>query len=117
MDVLYQELQNEIQIDYVSNSRGGRMASVHYHDAYEVYILEKGERTYLIDDTFIELTDMDIALIKPYELHSTDGGIYSRYLLYFKEEYLDKYFTPEAKEKLLAAIDDYFEKAAGHVDE
>ena len=102
MEALYQELQNDIQIDYVSNSRGGRMASVHCHDAYEIYILEKGERTYIIDGTFIELSDGDVALIKPYELHSTDGGIYSRYLLYFKDAYLDRFFTKEAKEKLLS---------------
>ena len=102
MEALYQSLKNDVKIDYVSNSLGGRMASVHYHDAYEIYILEKGERTYIIDDAFIELSSGDIAIIKPYELHSTDGGIYSRYLLYFKDEYLDRYFTGEAKEKLLS---------------
>ncbi len=102
MDALYQEVYNDIRIDYVANSRGGRMASVHYHEAYEIYILEKGERTYIIDDTFLRLSARDIALIKPYELHSTDGGIYSRYLLYFKDDYLDRYFTYEAKEKLLS---------------
>ncbi len=101
MDALYQSIKSDVKIDYVANSHGGRMASVHYHDAYEIYILEKGERTYIIDDTFIELSDRDIAIIKPYELHSTDGGVYSRYLLYFKDEYLDRYFTEEAKEKLL----------------
>ena len=101
MDAMYQELKNSLQIEYISNSHGGRMASVHCHDAYEIYILEKGERTYIIDDTFIELSKYDIALIKPYEIHSTDGGIYSRYLLYFKDEYLDRFFTGAAKEKAL----------------
>ena len=101
MDALYQELKNDLQIDYVSNSLGGRMASVHCHDAYEIYILEKGERTYIIDGTFIELSKYDIALIKPYEIHSTDGGKYSRYLLYFKDEYLDRFFTEEAKKKVI----------------
>lgn len=102
MDALYQELKNDVQIEYISNSLGGRMASVHCHDAYEIYILEKGERTYIIDGTFIELSRRDVALIKPYELHSTDGGIYSRYLLYFKDSYLDRFFTEEAKKKVLA---------------
>lgn len=102
MDALYQELQNDVQIEYISNSLGGRMASVHCHDAYEIYILERGERTYIIDGTFIELSKRDVALIKPYELHSTDGGIYSRYLLYFKDSYLDRFFTEEAKKKVLS---------------
>ena len=92
MDALYQELDSSIRIDYVSNSRGGRMASMHCHDAYEIYVLEKGERTYIIDDAFIELSERDVALIKPFELHTTDGGVYSRYLLYFKDEYLDRFF-------------------------
>ena len=102
MDALYQELDSSIRIDYVSNSRGGRMASMHCHDAYEIYVLEKGERTYIIDDAFIELSERDVALIKPFELHTTDGGVYSRYLLYFKDEYLDRFFSKEAKEKLLS---------------
>lgn len=102
MEAIYQELQNDVQIEYISNSLGGRMASVHCHDAYEIYILEKGERTYIIDDTFIELSRRDVALIKPYELHSTDGGIYSRYLLYFKDAYLDRFFTEDAKKKVLS---------------
>ncbi len=102
MDALYQELQNDVQIEYISNSLGGRMASMHCHDAYEIYILEQGERTYIIDGTFIELSKRDVALIKPYELHSTDGGMYSRHLLYFKDAYLDRFFTAEAKKELLS---------------
>ena len=102
MDAIYQSIKTPVKIDYVSNSQGGKMASVHYHDAYEIYILEKGERSYIIDGTFIELSARDVALIKPYELHSTDGSVYSRYLLYLKDEYLDRFFTKEAKERLLA---------------
>ncbi len=100
MEPIYQELKNTVQIDYIANSRG-TPPSVHYHDAYEIYLLEKGQRTYIIDGTFIELEPYDVALIKPYELHSTDGGLYNRYLLYFKEEYLGRFFTEEAKKKLL----------------
>ena len=105
MDAIYQGIKTPVKIDYVSNSHGGKMAWVHYHDAYEIYILEKGERSYIIDGTFIELSARDVALIKPYELHSTDGSVYSRYLLYFKEEYLDRFFSKEAKEKLLCFFD------------
>lgn len=102
MDKRYFEISTDIRVDYIKNSVGGKMNSVHYHDAYEIYILEKGERNYIIDDAFIELRERDVALIKPYELHSTDGGVFSRYLLYFKEDYLERFFTPTAKKELLA---------------
>ena len=102
MDIIFEDIEKEIQIDYTANMRGGLMSTVHNHSAYEIYILEKGERTYIIDDTFVELSDGDVALIRPFELHNTDGGAYSRYLLYFKETYLDRYFTEEAKSRLLS---------------
>ena len=102
MDIIFEDIEKEIQIDYTANMRGGLMSTVHNHSAYEIYILEKGERTYIIDDTFVELSDGDVALIRPFELHNTDGGAYSRYLLYFKEAYLDRYFTEEAKSRLLS---------------
>ncbi len=105
MDVIYHTLDKNVKIDYFSSTQGGKMAFMHYHDAYEVYVLERGNRTYLIDGTFVELGPKDVAFIKPYELHSTDGGIYSRYLLYFKKAYAEKFFTEEATEKLLTVFE------------
>lgn len=105
MDVIYQTLDKNVKIDYFSSTQGGKMPFVHYHDAYEIYVLESGMRTYIIDGTFVELTARDVAFIKPYELHSTDGSVYSRYLLYFKKEYIDRFFTEEAKEKLVSVFE------------
>lgn len=104
MTELYTDTLMELRIDYAANHPGGKMDSLHYHDAYEIYILEKGERNYLIDGTLISLTGREVALIKPFELHSTDGSAYSRYVLYFKEEYLDRYMTVEGKAALLAVF-------------
>ena len=106
MPTLYTDTRMTLRIDYAANHPGGRMDTVHYHDAYEIYVLEKGERNYLIDGTLIGLTAHEIALIRPYELHSTDGSAYSRYVLYFKEEYLDRYFSPEGKAVLLSLFDE-----------
>ena len=101
---LYTDTRMDLRIDYAADHPGGKMDSVHYHDAYEIYILEKGERNYLIDGTLFGLGEREVALIKPFELHSTDGSVYSRYVLYFKEEYLDRYFTTEGKERLLSVF-------------
>ena len=104
MAELYTDTLMELRIDYAANRPGGKMDTFHYHDAYEVYILEKGERNYLIDGVPVSLRGREVALINPFELHSTDGGAYSRYVLYFKEAYLDRYFTPEGKAALLAVF-------------
>ncbi len=102
MAELYTDTRMDLRIDYTANHPGGKMDSVHYHDAYEIYLLEQGERNYLIDGTLISLSEREVALIKPFELHSTDGSAYSRYVLYFKEEYLDRYFSAEGKAALLS---------------
>ena len=105
MAIVYTDTRMDLRIDYAANRPGGRMDSVHYHDAYEIYLLERGERNYLIDGRLIPLTDRQIVLIRPYELHSTDGSPYSRYVLYFKEAYLDRYFSPEGKAALLSLFE------------
>lgn len=105
MSEFYTDTAMALRVDYTANHRGGRMKSVHYHDAYEVYLLEKGERNYLIDGALITLGEREVALIRPFELHSTDGSAYSRYVFYFKEEYLDRYFSAEGKAALLTLFD------------
>lgn len=106
MAELYTDTRMDLRIDYAANRPGGRMDTVHYHDAYEIYILERGERNYLIGGTLVSLTARDVALIRPFELHSTDGSAYSRYVLYFKEEYLDRYFSAEGKRLLLSLFEE-----------
>ncbi len=113
MDELYTDTASELRVDYTADHRGGKMSEVHYHDAYEIYILEKGERKYLIDGTLISLSAREVALIRPFELHSTEGSAYSRYVFYFKETYLDRYFAPEGK----AAILSLFERKKLTLDE
>ena len=105
MPTLYTDTRMDLRIDYAANHPGGRMDTVHYHDAYEIYILERGERNYLIDGSLVGLSAGQIALIRPYELHSTDGSAYSRYVLYFKEAYLDRYFSAEGKAAILALFE------------
>lgn len=105
MATLYTDTRMDLRIDYAANHPGGRMDTVHYHDAYEIYLLEQGERNYLIDGSLIGLSSGDVALIRPYELHSTDGSAYSRYVLYFKEDYLDRYFSAEGKAAILSLFE------------
>ena len=106
MTELYTDVRMDLRIDYAANRPAGKMDGVHYHDAYEIYVLEKGERNHLIDGTRISLAAREVALIKPFALHTTDGSAYSRYVLYFKEAYLDRYFSPVGKAVLLSLFEE-----------
>jgi len=101
----YADICNKVEVSYMTNTHKSFMGTMHYHNAYEIYILEKGSRVYVIDDTLIELSDGDVALIKPQHVHATDGGAYKRYLINFRQEFLDSYFTPKAAEKILKCFD------------
>ena len=71
------------------------MAITHYHDAYELYYLFKGEREYFIGDAFYRVKEGDTVLIPPGVLHRTAGKGATRYLVYFSEGFLRRFFTEE----------------------
>ncbi len=96
---------SEISVDFAESSEGWDMPAMHYHNTFEIYILEKGSRTYIINDTLTELRSHDTVLIKPNEIHSTAGGGFTRYLITFREKYIERYFTKEAQKQLLSCFE------------
>lgn len=103
----------EISVNYTETDKSWDMPAMHYHDSYEIYILKKGSRNYIINDIVTELRAHDTVLIKPNEFHSTAGGSHTRYLISFHLSYLEKYFTQNAQNRLLAC----FEQKKIHVKE
>lgn len=97
--------KKEIFVNFTEISENWDMPNIHSHDSYEIYILEKGSRTYLINDSLTELAAHDTVLIQPNELHSTAGGGHARYLITFQAAYLDRYFTKNAQAKLLQCFE------------
>ena len=77
------------------------MPSMHFHSAFEVYYLLKGERDYFIGDRFFKITDGDLILIPPNTLHRTAGKGANRILLHFTEDFLLRYFSKELIERVL----------------
>ncbi len=77
------------------------MPFAHYHNSYEIYILESGTRNYIIDDDLFEISEMDVALINPYVLHKTTGGAFRRTLISINPSYLKKHFSEEVISYLL----------------
>lgn len=82
------------------------MKDFHYHKCYELYYLVKGKRNYIIDEEYISIGKGDMVLIKPEVLHRTAGGAYERIVIYFTQEYLERFFTPVSMSILLECYDD-----------
>ena len=77
------------------------MSVMHHHPSLELYFLVKGEREYFIEDAFFKLTEGDMVLIPQNLLHRTAGKGASRFLVYFSEGLLQKFFKADALSTLL----------------
>lgn len=97
----YQHIRAPFDIARVRVAEAFNMSAMHYHSAYEIYVLEEGTREYIIDDQCVSVRAGDVVLIPPHALHKTGGDGFQRVLLYFERAYLERYFTPEALEDLL----------------
>jgi len=77
----------------------------HYHDAYEIYYLLSGERTYFIKDRTYHVTKGNLVFINMNDLHKTvdigKGKVYhERILINFKKEFIESLLIPELEEDL-----------------
>ncbi len=66
---------------------------LHYHDAYELVILENGERSYMVGDKLVYLKPRDVLIIKPNEIHGAIGGKYTLTNFAFNDAYFSRYFS------------------------
>lgn len=71
------------------------MPHMHDHPAFELYYLCRGEREYFIGDQFYKIGEGDIVLIPPNLLHRTAGKGATRFLLYFSEDFMRRFFTDQ----------------------
>ena len=81
---------------YIEKAIGkATMPHMHDHDAFELYYLCRGEREYFIGDKFYKIGEGDLVLIPHHLLHRTAGKGATRFLLYFSETFLRRFFTNE----------------------
>lgn len=81
------------------------MPSMHYHDMYELYYLDAGNREYFIENKLFSVSAGDIVLIPPGKLHRTGGEHGVRTLVNFKREFLEKVYTTQTVDELLTCFD------------
>ena len=81
---------------YIEKAIGkATMPQMHDHRAYELYYLCRGEREYFIGDQFYKISEGDLVLIPRNLLHRTAGKGATRFLLYFSESFLKRFFADE----------------------
>ncbi len=93
--------------DYlITSSRSrGTMPSMHYHNSYELYYLQVGNREYFIEDKLFSVDAGDFVLIPPGKIHRTGGEYGERILIDFSYKFLAQYYSPSACEHLLTCFD------------
>lgn len=74
------------------------MAKSHYHEYYELYYLERGERYHMIQDHLYKVYPGEFLIFPPYVMHHSYGEEnvpFKRFLLYFRK---DQIRSPELAE-------------------
>ena len=90
---------------------------MHYHHAYEIYFILNGEREYFIEDRFLHVKAGDLVWVPVNLLHRTSGPGGTRFLMYFKDSFLQKYFSPETIERLVIDEPLVFTPDANHANQ
>ena len=95
-------MNTDFTISQENHDAGWTMPYTHYHDWYELYILEKGTRIITIDGREYAANPYDITLFQRNVPHSSRGETpFSGICIHIAPRFLDLYFTPEAKKHLL----------------
>ena len=71
--------------------RNDNMTTSHFHPFYEIYFLESGSRTYIINEKEYEVKPQTLVLLPPYTMHysfSAEGQAFCRVVIYFEPQTL-----------------------------
>ena len=69
------------------------MAKSHYHEYYELYYLESGERYHMIHDRLYKIYPGEFLIFPPYVMHHSYGEEnvpFKRILLYFRKDQVEE---------------------------
>lgn len=95
-------IHKDFTMSQESTANGWNMPYAHYHDDYEIYILENGSRTITIRDCEYVTISHDAALFPPNVPHRSRGDSgFSGICIHFSEQYLNQHLTSQAKQLLL----------------
>ena len=82
---------NFIEIEQSTKTEEWSMIDLHSHSHYEIYFLEKGNRTFFLSSELYRLSAPVLIIIPPHTLHKTEGSAFARYNINVSEDYLDDF--------------------------
>ena len=77
------------------------MTEMHYHRVFELYYTVEGERDYFVGDQHFKLVKHDLLFIPSGVLHRTVGKGATRFLIYFSQSFMERFFAKETLKNLL----------------
>lgn len=104
---IYEHYTNDFfEIEYKRLGKKFVMPMLHYHNAYEIMIMEKGEREILYENKIYNLSAHDVIMFRPNAVHRNAGGTpFARLVIYFTDKYMGLYFSETAKKQLLSCFE------------
>ena len=92
---------------YFINTTAGMpsIATMHYHNTYDIYYAESGKRDYFVEDKVFTASTGDFVLIKPLSYHRIGEGHVLRTLVSFTDDFLNTTFSPAAAKKLVKCFE------------
>ncbi len=81
------------------------VATMHYHNTYDIYYAEAGKREYFVEDKVFTASTGDFVLIKPSSFHRIGEGNVLRTLISFTDDFLETTFSPAAVKKLIKCFE------------
>lgn len=95
-------IHDKFAISGESFTHGWNMPYSHYHNDFEIYILEYGERIVCIDDKNYITSEHDAVMFASGTPHRSFGNTpFKGICIHFSQLYMDLYFTDNAKKALL----------------
>lgn len=83
------------------------MPEMHYHDFYEIYIQNQGDRDHVVSNNYYRLSPKGVLMLKPNVLHqSITANPHTRTIIYFTADFLKKYYSDEMCAYLLSAFNE-----------
>ena len=90
------------------------MSQSHYHEYYEIYYLEAGERFHMVEDQLYKMEAGEFMIFPPYVMHHSYGEEnipFKRLLLYFKPEEI---LWPSVRDALKRYLQDRYKETSGN---
>ncbi len=92
-----EQLHKEISVTHRTDPNPGTVHTCHMHDAPEVLLVIRGQLTVTVNERTIRVSDRDLLLFHPAELHTivSHGTVFERYVFYFRPDFLNDLSTGE----------------------